>query len=199
MSHPAACYKGIILLATFTVLAHYAFEPVFAGSGGRDEPKQSEYNVLDENNYEHLTPHKRPSFFVGSRYGRSGGGIGLSSSKIRRLSVVPRNDRFFLGSRYGKRAEGNSAAELFSPYEKQTADDNVDGFALQHMGDNKLAYSEHENFSEKQQQQQPQLQSSSMISCVYTGFRNYYRCRNIDEINNIINQLTVAHSIEEGK
>ncbi|XP_017486541.1 PREDICTED: uncharacterized protein LOC108374986, partial [Rhagoletis zephyria] len=99
-----------------------------------------------------LILHKRPSFFVGSRYGRSGGSTALSSSKMRRLSVVPRNDRFFLGSRYGKRAESKSAAELFSPYEQQTVDDDAvntaDGFKLQNASGNTLTYGEHENLLE---------------------------------------------------
>ncbi|XP_067633020.1 uncharacterized protein RYa [Eurosta solidaginis] len=192
MKESVACYKSIIFMATCTILAHCAIEPAMGGgANSRDETEQ-----LDKSSYDSLTLHKRPSFFVGSRYGRSGAGTALSSSKIRRLNVVPRNDRFFLGSRYGKRAEGNSAAELFLPYEQQnqqTIDDNTvnngDGLAMQHANG--------ESLIEKQQQQQSQLQSPSMMSCVFTGYRNYYRCRNIDEINNIINQLTVAHSVEE--
>lgn len=42
--------------------------------------------------------HKRPAFFIGSRYGRSSDG-----SHNKRLAQ--RNDRFFFGSRYGKRSK----------------------------------------------------------------------------------------------
>ena len=65
--------------------------------------------LSSETQVDALTLHKRPSFFVGSRYGRSGsssasGSTLYATSKTRRLNVVPRNDRFFLSSRYGKRA-----------------------------------------------------------------------------------------------
>ncbi|XP_039501260.1 LOW QUALITY PROTEIN: RYamide neuropeptides [Drosophila santomea] len=46
---------------------------------------------------------KRPAFFVGSRYGRSGSTAYDESLKSRRIFIVPRNEHFFLGSRYGKR------------------------------------------------------------------------------------------------
>lgn len=134
---------------------------------------------------EPLTLHKRPSFFVGSRYGRSSGGAALSSSKTRRLSVVPRNDRFFLGSRYGKRSKENSAAGLYSPYDQENQLVNNDainafnGLALQHTSVNKLPYVENNNMLEKQQLQQDQIQTPSMMSCVYTGLRNFFRCRNM--------------------
>ena len=65
--------------------------------------------LSSETQVDALMLHKRPSFFVGSRYGRSGsssasGSSLFATSKTRRLNVVPRNDRFFLSSRYGKRA-----------------------------------------------------------------------------------------------
>ncbi|XP_061400659.1 RYamide neuropeptides-like, partial [Musca vetustissima] len=84
--------------------------------------------------------HKRPSFFVGSRYGRSSGGASSSSalasgaayapSKTRRLNVVPRNDRFFLGSRYGKRAEISTGTQLSNkaaPKPMMLLNDNYNG------------------------------------------------------------------------
>ncbi|TMW45556.1 hypothetical protein DOY81_009363 [Sarcophaga bullata] len=73
-----------------------------------DNPTDTKQNMAGQC-LDALTLHKRPSFFVGSRYGRSGsssasGSSLFATSKTRRLNVVPRNDRFFLSSRYGKRA-----------------------------------------------------------------------------------------------
>lgn len=42
--------------------------------------------------------HKRPAFFLGSRYGRSSDG-----GRNRRLAQ--KSERFFFGSRYGKRSQ----------------------------------------------------------------------------------------------
>ncbi|XP_050340935.1 uncharacterized protein LOC126767484 [Bactrocera neohumeralis] len=193
--------KGFFYLAAFSVLTHFLIEPVIGVVNEKEE--QFSNGGVYKNDFEPLILHKRPSFFVGSRYGRSSGGAALSSSKTRRLSVVPRNDRFFLGSRYGKRSEENSAAEFYSPYEQenQLANNNalnsINGLALQHTTVSKYPYGENNNLLEKQQQEQ--IQTPSMMSCVYTGLRNFFRCRNIDEINNIINQLTIAHSVEEKK
>ncbi|KRK05613.1 LOW QUALITY PROTEIN: uncharacterized protein Dyak_GE27405 [Drosophila yakuba] len=53
--------------------------------------------------YFFLGIQKRPAFFVGSRYGRSGSTTYDESLKSRRIFIVPRNEHFFLGSRYGKR------------------------------------------------------------------------------------------------
>ncbi|XP_018794069.1 PREDICTED: uncharacterized protein LOC108972061 [Bactrocera latifrons] len=200
MLHSVIFCKGFFYFTAFSVLTHFLIEPVIGVVNEKEE--QFTNGGVYRNNFEPLTLHKRPSFFVGSRYGRSSGGAALSSSKTRRLSVVPRNDRFFLGSRYGKRSEENSAAEFYSPYEQenQLANNNalnsINGLAFQHTSVSKYPYGEN-NMLEKQQQEQ--IQTPSMMSCVYTGLRNFFRCRNIDEINNIINQLTIAHSVEERK
>uniref|UniRef100_A0A1I8QA25 Uncharacterized protein n=1 Tax=Stomoxys calcitrans TaxID=35570 RepID=A0A1I8QA25_STOCA len=114
-----------------------------------------------------LTMQKRPSFFVGSRYGRSSGGAASSSggsayapSKTRRLNVVPRNDRFFLGSRYGKRAEISTGTQLSNkPGPQIFANDNFSG-----------------DTSESGVASSP-----FYMSCVYTGLQNFYRCDSIDD------------------
>lgn len=117
---------------------------------------------------------------MGSRYGRSSDGTAFSSSKTRRLSVVPRNDRFFLGSRYGKRAEEGSVFEPYSPYEQQNqqadndAANNLNDMTVRHIGGNKQLYGELNNMDKPNQ-----IQSPTMMSCMHTGFRNYYRCRNM--------------------
>lgn len=80
---------------------------------------------------------KRPSFFVGSRYGRSQYGPQV----MRNLNVVPRNDRFFLGSRYGKRSD-------------EYMQDVVD----------------------PEPSRDTRLQSGSMMTCMYTGVKDFYRC-----------------------
>ncbi|XP_017079145.2 RYamide neuropeptides [Drosophila eugracilis] len=62
---------------------------------------------------------KRPTFFVGSRYGRSSTNTRTSSTgtiqslKSRRIIIAPRNDHFYIGSRYGKRS-----AWSLPPYEQ---------------------------------------------------------------------------------
>ncbi|SPP75975.1 Hypothetical predicted protein [Drosophila guanche] len=108
------------------------------------------------------TLQKRPAFFVGSRYGRSsgndvdgGGASSVGSSKTRRLIIVPRNDRFFLGSRYGKRN-----GEFLSPYEQNSLDSLRD--------------------KEKQTTNTDSRLRTSLMSCVYTGITNYYRCKGND-------------------
>ncbi|BFG03112.1 uncharacterized protein DMAD_02446 [Drosophila madeirensis] len=114
------------------------------------------------------TLQKRPAFFVGSRYGRSsgndvngGGASSLGSSKTRRLIIVPRNDRFFLGSRYGKRN-----GEFLSPYEQNSLN---------------LALSK-DSLRDKEQQttNTDSRLRTSLMSCVYTGITNYYRCKGND-------------------
>nr|XP_036223816.1 uncharacterized protein LOC106619830 isoform X2 [Bactrocera oleae] len=181
MFQSAVFCKGLFYLATFSVLTHFLIEPVIGVVNEKEE--QFTNGAVYKNDFEPLTLHKRPSFFVGSRYGRSSGGAALSSSKTRRLSVVPRNDRFFLGSRYGKRSEENSAAEFYSPYEQENqlanndAINAINGLSLQHNGVNKLPYGESNNMLEKQQQEQ--IQTPLMMSCVYTGLRNFFRCRNM--------------------
>ncbi|XP_054090211.1 uncharacterized protein LOC105221465 isoform X2 [Zeugodacus cucurbitae] len=183
MSQSKVCCKGFFYLATFLVLTHYLIEPVIGVISDKEE--QFINGAVYKNDFEPLTLPKRPSFFVGSRYGRSSGGAALSSSKTRRLSVVPRNDRFFLGSRYGKRSEENSAAEIYSPYEQENhfvnneAINAMNGLALQHTSINKLPYGENNNMLEKQHHQPDQIQTSLLMSCVYTGLRNFFRCRNM--------------------
>lgn len=89
-----------------------------------------------------LTAAKRPSFFVGSRYGRS-----QYPQTVRNLNIVPRNDRFFLGSRYGKRSD-------------EYMQDNVDPEP-----------------SHDTRQQRPI--TGSMMTCMYTGVKEFYRCYNV--------------------
>ncbi|XP_017865523.1 PREDICTED: uncharacterized protein LOC108615509 [Drosophila arizonae] len=111
---------------------------------------------------------KRPSFFVGSRYGRSSGNgavsNGMGTSKTRRLIIVPRNDRFFLGSRYGKRSD-----EYLSPYEQNS------------LG---LGLAKAEREPNEASNEKPSSRARTM-SCVYTGISNFYRCSNAnsEELN----------------
>ncbi|XP_046810057.1 uncharacterized protein LOC111687641 [Lucilia cuprina] len=113
-----------------------------------------------------LTLHKRPSFFVGSRYGRSGsssssGSALFATSKTRRLNVVPRNDRFFLSSRYGKRAEISTGTQLSNkPIPEQQQQ-------------------QQQQFDDVLQQQSSSLPPYAYMSCIYTGLQNYYRCNSM--------------------
>ncbi|XP_037946629.1 uncharacterized protein LOC119681977 [Teleopsis dalmanni] len=159
-----------LLLATCTLLAHCALE----SATGTDQFSDNS----EDKNEDALTVHKRPSFFVGSRYGRSG--AFASSAKMRRLNVVPRNDRFFLGSRYGKRTN-----EFAAPYE-QNGMDNIPAGVATAIGNN------NSNFDDNSA-------APFMMSCIYTGLKNYYRCNSIEELNNIVNQLTNNQNDDEGK
>ncbi|KAH8261541.1 hypothetical protein KR044_010908, partial [Drosophila immigrans] len=116
---------------------------------------------------------KRPAFFVGSRYGRSGGSsagnggaanAGVGPSKARRLIIVPRNDRFFLGSRYGKRSD-----EYLSPYEQSSLSLDLNKAALRDSVENGVD-------NEKAGQSRTRLAPGMTMSCVYTGINNFYRC-----------------------
>lgn len=151
--------------------------------------------------------HKRPSFFVGSRYGRSSGGASsggaYAPSKTRRLNVVPRNDRFFLGSRYGKRAGTQSQANrpqsleslLATPYEQALFSEISTGTQLSNkpapimlMNDNyngagdsdstPLAASNSNGGSGSGNGNAGTL-SSPYMSCIYTGLQNFYRCNSM--------------------
>ncbi|XP_013102398.2 uncharacterized protein LOC106083726 isoform X1 [Stomoxys calcitrans] len=139
-----------------------------------------------------LTMQKRPSFFVGSRYGRSSGGAASSSggsayapSKTRRLNVVPRNDRFFLGSRYGKRAGTQNAKQqplldsvLATPYEQALFSEISTGTQLSNKpGPQMFA---NDNFS-GDTSESGVASSPFYMSCVYTGLQNFYRCDSIDD------------------
>lgn len=120
---------------------------------------------------------KRPSFFVGSRYGRSSGNgasgngaasNGMGTSKTRRLIIVPRNDRFFLGSRYGKRSD-----EYLSPYEQNSLG----------LGLGKASLREPERELEASNEKPSSRARTTPVltmtmSCVYTGISNFYRCSN---------------------
>ena len=87
----------------------------------------------------------------------------FGSSKTRRLNVVPRNDRFFLGSRYGKRA-----GEYMSPYEQ----DLMSSIAA----DSSSANNDNlQNMSQKGESSNAPF----MMSCIYTGLKNYYRCNSM--------------------
>uniref|UniRef100_A0A1A9V246 Uncharacterized protein n=1 Tax=Glossina austeni TaxID=7395 RepID=A0A1A9V246_GLOAU len=137
-----------------------------------------------------LTMHKRPSFYVGSRYGRSGVSSQLLSSlKTRRFSVVPRNDRFFLSSRYGKRAEApldattrNDFMTPFTAYERALLSEVPTGVRLNDkfkMNDNNSLPSA---ASAASLLSTPSSSSSATVmSCIYTGLENYYRCNSINE------------------
>ncbi|KAM7342330.1 RYamide isoform 1-T2 [Cochliomyia hominivorax] len=150
------CHLTILLLSFCFMVVKCSLEPTDQFIDNPTDTKQDA-----------LTLHKRPSFFVGSRYGRSGsssssGSSLFATSKTRRLNVVPRNDRFFLSSRYGKRAEISTGTQLSNkPIPEQ---------------------------QQEQQQQQHQQQLNDMIqpyaymSCVYTGLQNYYRCNSIDSM-----------------
>lgn len=78
-----------------------------------------------------LVEVKRPSFYPGTRYGRSNGG------QSKGLRITPRRDFHFL--RYGKRANDH--------------DDNT-----------------------QQSIQCYEPQQDYVLSCSFTGVRDYYRC-----------------------
>uniref|UniRef100_A0A1A9X4R9 Uncharacterized protein n=1 Tax=Glossina brevipalpis TaxID=37001 RepID=A0A1A9X4R9_9MUSC len=133
-----------------------------------------------------LTMHKRPSFFVGSRYGRSGSSSQLLSSlKTRRLSVVPRNDRFFLSSRYGKRATTNLDATRndfmtpFTAYERALLSEVSTGSRL----NDKYKVNDNNSLPPSASASATSLLSTSapatVMSCIYTGLENYYRCNSM--------------------
>jgi len=98
---------------------------------------------------------KRPSFFVGSRYGRS---YYVGGRPQQNLNVAPRNDRFFFGSRYGKRSG-------------EYMQDNVDP------------------------QPSKDITSTYLVSCVYTGVKDFYRCSKLNE--NINTDVDTIHSNNE--
>lgn len=138
-----------------------------------------------------LSMHKRPSFYVGSRYGRSGASSQLLSSlKTRRFSVVPRNDRFFLSSRYGKRAEApldattrNDFMTPFTAYERALLSEVPTGARLNDkfkMNDNNSLPSSASAASAASLLSTPSSSSSATVmSCIYTGLENYYRCNSM--------------------
>ncbi|XP_030387557.1 uncharacterized protein LOC115634132 [Scaptodrosophila lebanonensis] len=160
---------GILLFAACAVVAQSMLAVAMAADQAYAD------NPVDKDS-ELVTLHKRPAFFVGSRYGRSGSNNGApSSSKTRRLIIVPRNDRFFLGSRYGKRS-GN---EYLSPYEQDS------------LGLGKA------NVADTEQQRSiasGRTVTSGLLSCTYTGLSNFYRCNNADDfnLNNIVSQLVAV-------
>lgn len=151
--------------------------------------------------------HKRPSFFIGSRYGRSGSSSGSSvfaTSKTRRFSIVPRNDRFFLSSRYGKRAgmdylktnnknsekglnENSILAPLLStPYEQALISEISTGTQLSSkpVPTSQQQQQFNDDFNANHVLTQHTTSSSSLppnayMSCVFTGLQNYYRCNSM--------------------
>ncbi|XP_037813134.1 uncharacterized protein LOC119604527 isoform X2 [Lucilia sericata] len=151
------CHLTILLLSLCFMAVKCSLEPTDQFIDNPTDTKQDA-----------LTLHKRPSFFVGSRYGRSGsssssGSSLFATSKTRRLNVVPRNDRFFLSSRYGKRAEISTGTQLSNkPIPEQQ----------QHQ--------QQQQFDDVLQQQSSSLPPYAYMSCVYTGLQNYYRCNSID-------------------
>ncbi|KAH8355042.1 hypothetical protein KR093_004228, partial [Drosophila rubida] len=158
-------FVGLLLLTTCafltqSVLAAAASDAVY---GDNEMHKDNDFPTL----------LKRPAFFVGSRYGRSGsnagstgGGAnaGVGPSKTRRLIIVPRNDRFFLGSRYGKRSD-----EYLSPYEQSNLSLDLNKAALRDSVENGMD-------NEKAGQSRTRLAPGMTMSCVYTGISNFYRC-----------------------
>ncbi|XP_073844281.1 RYamide isoform X2 [Musca autumnalis] len=158
------CHLTILLLSFCFMLVHCSLEPT---DQFLDNPTDVKQDVL--------TMHKRPSFFVGSRYGRSSGGASSSSvasgayapSKTRRLNVVPRNDRFFLGSRYGKRAEISTGTQLSNkPAPSAAAKPMMLINNPDYNGDDEPASGG---------------STTPYMSCVYTGLQNFYRCNSIDD------------------
>lgn len=149
-----------------------------------------------------MTMHKRPSFFVGSRYGRSGSTATSSSSspsaplyatsKTRRLNVVPRNDRFFLSSRYGKRAGMMDAGKQYiTPYEQALISEITTGTQLANKSTNSEINENQNQNDENSGSLAPPAASSSLsapvaqttpyayMNCIYTGLHNYYRCNSM--------------------
>ncbi|EDW72085.1 uncharacterized protein Dwil_GK10755 [Drosophila willistoni] len=152
-----------------------AISAVLVQNVGATAPDHSYADSALEKDNEMPTMQKRPAFFVGSRYGRSSGSpasapAGVGSSKSRRLIIVPRNDRFFLGSRYGKRN-----GEYLSPYEQDSL-----GRALE-AKDSPRESNQHNPGDSRPR-------PGAIMSCVYTGIGNYFRCSNANnELNNIMN------------
>ncbi|XP_011291442.1 uncharacterized protein LOC101891749 isoform X2 [Musca domestica] len=161
------CHLTILLLSFCFMLVHCSLEPT---DQFLDNPTDVKQDVL--------TMHKRPSFFVGSRYGRSSGGASSSSvasgayapSKTRRLNVVPRNDRFFLGSRYGKRAEISTGTQLSNK-----------PAAVAAAAAKPLMLMNNEYSAEGEGDAAAGGASTPYMSCVYTGLQNFYRCNSIDD------------------
>ncbi|XP_075167801.1 RYamide [Haematobia irritans] len=157
-----------------------------------------------------LTMQKRPSFFVGSRYGRSSGGSSSSSSggggayapsKTRRLNVVPRNDRFFLGSRYGKRAGTQNAKQqhfldsmLATPYEQALFSEISTGTQLSNKPEPLMFNSDNFHGDNNALDSDNGPSSPFYMSCVYTGLQNFYRCDSIDDNNIFYVKNTVKNS-----
>ncbi|XP_022218354.1 uncharacterized protein LOC111071364 [Drosophila obscura] len=174
---PRRFYLGLLLITICAVLS----ENVCAGSTDQSNVE----NTHRQDGGAMQTLQKRPAFFVGSRYGRSsgnavtsGGATSLGSSKTRRLIIVPRNDRFFLGSRYGKRN-----GEYLSPYEQ-----------------NSLSLALSKDSSQDEEQQTTNTNSRlrpSLMSCVYTGISNYYRCKDNDHHSDVGESLD-STSMAEG-
>ncbi|XP_011291441.1 uncharacterized protein LOC101891749 isoform X1 [Musca domestica] len=185
------CHLTILLLSFCFMLVHCSLEPT---DQFLDNPTDVKQDVL--------TMHKRPSFFVGSRYGRSSGGASSSSvasgayapSKTRRLNVVPRNDRFFLGSRYGKRAgtqfENLEPMEsmLATPYEQALFSEISTGTQLSNKpaavaaaAAKPLMLMNNEYSAEGEGDAAAGGASTPYMSCVYTGLQNFYRCNSIDD------------------
>ncbi|XP_034102815.1 uncharacterized protein LOC132793133 [Drosophila nasuta] len=171
-------YVGLLLLTACAFLT----QSVLAAA--TSDAAYGETEVHKDNDYPTLI--KRPAFFVGSRYGRSGGngggagnngaGSGVGPSKTRRLIIVPRNDRFFLGSRYGKRSD-----EYLSPYEQSSLSLDLNKAALRDSVENGMD-------NEKPGPSRTRLAPGTTMSCVYTGIGNFYRCSSADELNNIMNR-----------
>ncbi|KAI8128812.1 RYamide neuropeptide [Lucilia cuprina] len=191
------CHLTILLLSLCFMAVKCSLEPT----------DQFIDNPTDTKQADALTLHKRPSFFVGSRYGRSGsssssGSSLFATSKTRRLNVVPRNDRFFLSSRYGKRAgmdflqntninnnkkniNDNSILVplLSTPYEQALISEISTGTQLSNKPipeQQQQQQHQQQQFDDVLQQQSSSLPPYAYMSCIYTGLQNYYRCNSID-------------------
>ncbi|KAI9576626.1 hypothetical protein GQX74_010608 [Glossina fuscipes] len=179
-------------LIMFSQIAALLFTLCFTMINGNSVESDNQFtdSPVDQNQATGaLTMHKRPSFYVGSRYGRSGAPSQLLSSlKTRRFSVVPRNDRFFLSSRYGKRAEvsldettRNDFITPFTAYERALLSEVPTGARLNDkfkMNDNNSLPS---SASAASLLSTPSSSSATVMSCIYTGLENYYRCNSINE------------------
>lgn len=99
---------GFLLVLACSVLI--TAEEIPAQDDGLDIPDDREFffklnkHSNKQNLFIEMIVHKRPAFFLGSRYGRSDGNSNRKMNPVQRRS-------FFIGSRYGKRSrEDNSFA-----------------------------------------------------------------------------------------
>lgn len=102
---------------------------------------------------------KRPSFFIGSRYGRSDLPT-TPESRLQPITAIRRADRFFLSSRYGKRAENLAIPPVY----------DINDLSL--LTNNYLPKFNSKTLLNDISDSSP----FSTIPCFYIGLENYYRC-----------------------